>query len=131
MTRSKHTEAQMIGAVQQMEANRKAEDVAQGWGERTHDRRPGSRSNGGMDVSEAQESKRLRMRTPDCASWLQICAWTRKRCRRGQKKRVELPRRRAAMKASVEHIREKHAFTERRAYRLLLVSVSSYRYKPR
>jgi putative transposase len=37
----------------------------------------------------------------------------------------------AAMKASVEHIREKFAFTERRACRLLLVSISSYRYKPR
>jgi putative transposase len=36
-----------------------------------------------------------------------------------------------AMKASVEHILEKFAFTERRACRLLLVPVSSYRYKPR
>lgn len=35
------------------------------------------------------------------------------------------------MKASVEHIREKFAFTERRACRLLLVAVSSYRYQPR
>jgi putative transposase len=37
----------------------------------------------------------------------------------------------AAMKASVEHIRSQFAFTERRACRLLLVAVSSYRYKPR
>ena len=35
------------------------------------------------------------------------------------------------MKASVEHIREKLAFTERRACRWLLVPVSSYRYQPR
>ncbi len=35
------------------------------------------------------------------------------------------------MKASVEHIRTKFAFTERRACRLLLVPVSSYRYQPR
>ena len=35
------------------------------------------------------------------------------------------------MKASVEHIREKFAFTERRACGLLLVPVSSYRYQPR
>ena len=35
------------------------------------------------------------------------------------------------MKASVEHIRQKFAFTERRACRLLLVPVSSYRYQPR
>jgi putative transposase len=37
----------------------------------------------------------------------------------------------AAMKASVEHIRQKFAFTERRACRLLLVPVSSFRYQPR
>lgn len=35
------------------------------------------------------------------------------------------------MKASVEHIRAKFAFTERRACRLLLVPVWSYRSKPR
>ena len=35
------------------------------------------------------------------------------------------------MKASVEHIRQQFAFTERRACRLLLVPVSSYRYRPR
>ena len=35
------------------------------------------------------------------------------------------------MKASVEHIATKFAFTERRACRLLLVPVSSYRYRPR
>jgi hypothetical protein len=32
------------------------------------------------------------------------------------------------MKVAVEHIRQKFAFTERRACRLLLVPVSSYRY---
>jgi putative transposase len=36
----------------------------------------------------------------------------------------------AAMKASVEHILQKFAFTERRACHLLAVPVSSYRYKP-
>ncbi len=35
------------------------------------------------------------------------------------------------MKASVEHIREKFAFTERRACGLLLFPISTYRYKPR
>jgi hypothetical protein len=35
------------------------------------------------------------------------------------------------MKASFEHIRAKFAFIERRACRLLLIPVSSYRYKPR
>jgi putative transposase len=35
------------------------------------------------------------------------------------------------MKAAVEQVQAKYAFTERRACRLLLVPVSSYRYKPR
>ena len=35
------------------------------------------------------------------------------------------------MKASVEHIRAKFAFTERRTCRLALIPVSSYRYQPR
>lgn len=35
------------------------------------------------------------------------------------------------MKAAVEHVQAKYAFSERRACRLLLVPVSSYRYKPR
>jgi hypothetical protein len=35
-----------------------------------------------------------------------------------------------AMKASVQQIREKYAFTERLACRLLPVPVSSYRYMP-
>jgi len=34
------------------------------------------------------------------------------------------------MKASVEQLQTKYAFTERHACRLLLVSVSSFRYKP-
>jgi hypothetical protein len=35
------------------------------------------------------------------------------------------------MKASVEHVRKKFAFTEHRACGLLLVPVSSYSYRPR
>jgi putative transposase len=35
------------------------------------------------------------------------------------------------MKASVEHIRKEYAFSQRRACGLLLVPVSSYRYRPR
>ena len=35
------------------------------------------------------------------------------------------------MKASVEHVQLQYAFTERRACRLLLVPVSSFRYQPK
>ena len=60
MSRSKHTEAQMIAAIKQMEAGRKAEDVAREVGVSTHTIYAWKSKHGGMDVSEAQEAKRLR-----------------------------------------------------------------------
>jgi transposase len=65
MSRSKHTEAQMIAAVKQMEAGRKAEDVAREVGVSAHTIYGWKSKYGGMDVSEAQEAKRRRgHRTP-------------------------------------------------------------------
>ena len=60
MSRSKHTEAQMIGAIKQLEAGRKAEDVAREVGVSAHTIYVWKSKYGGMDVSEAQEAKRLR-----------------------------------------------------------------------
>ncbi len=60
MSRSKHTEAQMIGALKQMEAGRKAEDVAREVGVSKHTIYAWKAKYGGMEVSEAQEAKRLR-----------------------------------------------------------------------
>ena len=60
MSRSKHTEAQMIAALKQMEACRKAEDVAREVGVSKHTLYAWKAKYGGMDVSEAQEAKRLR-----------------------------------------------------------------------
>ena len=60
MSRSKHTEAQMISAIKQLEAGRKAEDVAREVGVSTHTIYAWKSKYGGMDVSEAQEAKRLR-----------------------------------------------------------------------
>jgi putative transposase len=53
MSKTRHTEAQIIGVLKQLEAGRKAEDVA---------REAGSwkAKYGGMDVSQAQEAKQLR-----------------------------------------------------------------------
>ena len=67
-SRSRHREAQMIAAVKQMEAGRKAEDVAREVGVSGHTICAWKSKYGGMDVSEAQEAKQLRMRTPGCAS---------------------------------------------------------------
>ena len=51
MSRSKHTEAQMIAAVKQMEAGRKAEDVAREVGVSAHTIYAWKSKYGGMDVS--------------------------------------------------------------------------------
>ena len=60
MSRSKHTEAQMIGALKQLEAGRKAEDVAREVGVSKHTIYAWKAKYGGMSVSEAQEAKQLR-----------------------------------------------------------------------
>jgi putative transposase len=60
MSKSRHTEAQMIGALKQLEAGRKAEDVAREVGVSKHTIYAWKAKYGGMDVSEAQEAKQLR-----------------------------------------------------------------------
>ena len=60
MSKSRHTEAQMVGALKQMEAGRKAEDVAREVGVSKHTLYAWKAKYGGMDVSEAQEAKQLR-----------------------------------------------------------------------
>src|SRR5579863_10169253 len=60
MSRSNHTEAQMIGALKQLEAGRKAEDVAREVGVSKHTIYAWKAKYGGMDVNEAQEAKQLR-----------------------------------------------------------------------
>jgi putative transposase len=60
MSKSKHTEAQMIGALKQLEAGRKAEDVAREMGVSKYTIYAWKSKYGGMDVSEAQEARQLR-----------------------------------------------------------------------
>jgi putative transposase len=60
MSRSAHTEAQMVGAVKQVEAGRRAEEVAREMGVSKHTIYAWKQKYGGMDVSEAQEAKALR-----------------------------------------------------------------------
>ena len=60
MSRSKHSEAQMIGALKQIEARRKAEDVAREVGVSKHTIYAWKAKYGEMDVSQAQEAKQLR-----------------------------------------------------------------------
>jgi len=55
MSKSKHTEAQMIAALKQVEAGRKAEDVAREWGVSKHTIYAWKAKYGGMDVTEPWE----------------------------------------------------------------------------
>jgi len=60
MSLSKHSEAQIIAALQQVEAGRKAEDVAREYGVSKHTIYAWKAKYGGMTASEAAEAKQLR-----------------------------------------------------------------------
>jgi putative transposase len=60
VSRSRHTEAQMIAALKQVEAGRAVEDVAREVGVSKHTIYGWKAKYGGMDVSQAQEAKQLR-----------------------------------------------------------------------
>lgn len=60
MPKSKHTEAAIIGALQQLDAGRKAADVAREVGVSTYTIYAWKAKYGGMDVSQAQEARQLR-----------------------------------------------------------------------
>ena len=59
MSKSKHTEAQMIEALKQVEAGQTTEDVARQYGVSKHTIYAWKAKYGGMDVSEVQEMKQL------------------------------------------------------------------------
>jgi len=60
MGATKHTEAQIIAALKQVEAGRSVEDVGREYGVSKHTIYAWKAKYGGMDVSEAQEVKQLR-----------------------------------------------------------------------
>jgi putative transposase len=60
MSKSKHSEAAIIGVLKQVEAGRKVEDVARDQGVSKHTIYAWKSKYGGMEVSEAQEVKQLR-----------------------------------------------------------------------
>jgi len=60
MSRSRHSEAEIIAALKQVDAGRKVEDVAREVGVSAHTIYAWKAKYGGMDVSQAQEAKQLR-----------------------------------------------------------------------
>lgn len=60
MSESKHTEAQMIGAIKQLEAGRTAAEIGREMGVSKHTIYAWKAKYGGLDASQAQELKQLR-----------------------------------------------------------------------
>lgn len=68
MSVSRHTEAQMIGALKQLEAGRKAEDVAREVGVSKHTIYAWKAKYGGMDVSQANTNTNSARQQKDLVS---------------------------------------------------------------
>ena len=60
MSKSMHTEAQIVAALKEMDAGRKVEEVAREVGISKHTLYSWKARYGGMEVSEAQQAKQLR-----------------------------------------------------------------------
>ncbi len=127
MSRSKHTEAQMIGALKQLEAGRKAEDVAREVGVSKHTIYAWKAKYGGMDVSEAQEVKQLRDENTRLKKLVADLSLDKEMLKAViRKKRMELVDQKADCR---DWLREEYAFSERRVCGLMGMAVASYRYR--
>ena len=116
----------MIGALQQLEAGRKAEDVAREVGVSKHTIYAWKAKYGGMDVSQAQEAKQLRDENARLRKLVADLSLDKRSIAVGDpKKRVEL----VAGKAAVEQVRQQYAFSQRRACGVMTMAVSTYRYQ--
>ena len=60
MSKSKHSEAQIIAALKQVEAGRAVEDLAREYGVSKHTIYAWKQKYGGMEMAEAQELRHLR-----------------------------------------------------------------------
>ncbi len=112
MSRSNPTEAQIIGVLKQVEAGRKAEEVAREAGVSKHTIYAWKAKYGGMDVNRSAGSEAVAGREHEAAE-------ASGRFEPGQgsaavgnkKKRLEL----VALKAAIEQVQGEYAFSERRA----------------
>src|SRR5437588_5134383 len=125
MSRSRHSEAEIIAALKQVDAGRAVEDVAREGGVSKHTIYAWKAKYGGMDVSQAQEAKQLREENTRLRKLVADLSLDKEVG--DSKKRVEL----VALKAAIEQVQEEYAFSQRRACGLMTVAVSSYRYQTR
>ncbi len=80
MSRSRHTEAEMIAALKQMKAGRKTEDVVGEVGVSKHTLYAWKANYGGMDASQAQEAEQLRDENSRLRKLVATCRWAKRRC---------------------------------------------------
>ncbi|MFZ3188635.1 MAG: IS3 family transposase [Candidatus Sulfotelmatobacter sp.] len=126
MSKTRHTEAQIIGVLKQLEAGRKAEDVAREAGVSKHTIYAWKAKYGGMDVSQAQEAKQLRDENTKLRKLVADLSLDKEALQSViPKKRLEL----VALKAAIEQVQQEYAFSERRACRLMTMAVTTYRYR--
>jgi putative transposase len=78
MSKSSHSEAQIIAALKQLEGGRRAEHVARECGVSKHTICAWKAKYGGLEVSEAQELKQLRDENARLKRWSRISALTRR-----------------------------------------------------
>jgi putative transposase len=128
MSRSKHTEAQIIAALKQVEAGRTVDDVARECGVSQATIYTWKAKFGGMDVSEAQrlrsledENSRLKRLVADLSLDKEMLKAVI------AKKRVELVDRRT----DASWLGWQYRASERRVCGLMSIAVSSYRYQSR
>ena len=76
MSKSRHTEAQIIAALKQVEAGRTVDDVARECGVSKHTIYAWKAKFRGMDASEAQKHGHWKMRTDDSNGWWRTSVWT-------------------------------------------------------
>ena len=127
MPKSKHSEAAISAALKQLDARRSAADVAREVGVSQHTIYAWKAKYGGMNVTEIQEAKHLRDENARLRKLVANLSLDKDALQMViENKRMEL----AGMKAAVEQIRTRFAFSERRACGLLRLAVNTFRYHP-
>ena len=133
MSRSAHREAQIIGAVKQVEAGRKVEEVAREVGVSQHTIYAWKQKYGGLDVAEAQELKRLQEENAKLKKLVAEYALDKEALKLViEKKRLQLVGSQAQLRqarADVERVRQAlPQLSERHVCGLLEIAVSPQRY---
>jgi putative transposase len=125
MSKSQHTEAQMIGALKQLEAGRTAEDIGRELGVSKHTIYAWKAKYGGMSVSEAQEEKQLREENTRLKKLVVDLSLDKEMLKAViAKKRMEL----VDQRSDASWLRMEYAASSRRVCGLLTMAASSYRY---